>query len=198
MTKDELREAILKAAEIIGQKEVLVFGSQAILASYEFRELPSATTMSAEADIAPSRDIADHLSQKLWMEAGQGSDWALERDYYIDAVSADTSVLPARWRERAVVLSWPAHPGITAVCPDSYDLCASKLARNEEKDRTFVVALIEAGLIRPRLLRNRFDEISDERLEPARKRVAKSWIIHQERTTIAAQAAGSSESENLG
>lgn len=182
MTNDELREAIVKAVEVIGQNEVLVYGSQAILASYEDRELPPAATMSVEADIAPARDIADHLSHKLWMEAGQGSEWALERDFYIDAVSANTAVLPARWRERSIVMSWPEHPGVTGVCPDPYDLCASKLARNEEKDRAFVAALIEAGLIDPRLLRNRFDEISDEQLDPARKRVARRWIIGQEST----------------
>ncbi len=180
MTNDELREAIVKAVEVIGQNEVLVYGSQAILASYEHRELPAATTMSVEADIAPAQDIADHLSHKLWMETGQGSEWALERDFYIDAVSADTAVLPARWRERAIVLRWSEHPGVTGVCPDPYDLCASKLARNEEKDRAFVGALIEAGLIRPRLLRNSFDEISDDQLDPARKRVARRWIISHE------------------
>lgn len=180
MTNDELREAVLKAVEVIGQNEVLVYGSQAILASYEHRELPSATTMSAEADIAPAKDIDDYLSNKLWMEAGQGSEWALDRDYFIDAVSADTAVLPAKWRDRAVVLSWPDHPGVTAVCPEPYDLCASKLARNEDKDRAFVGALIDAGLLNPRLLRNRFDRITDPRLEPARKRVARRWIVDQE------------------
>ena len=180
MTNDELREAVLKAVEIIGNNEVLVYGSQAILASYEHRELPRATTMSAEADIAPTTDIADHLSNQLWMAAGQGSEWALERDYYIDAVSAETAVLPAEWRARAVALAWAEHPGITAICPEPHDLCASKLARNAQKDRAFVGALIEAGLINPRLLRNRLDSITDPRLEPARKRVARQWIIQQE------------------
>ncbi len=180
MTNDELCEAVLKAVEVIGQSEVLVYGSQAILASYEHPDLPRAATMSSEADIAPVHDIDDFLSNRLWMEAGQGSEWAQKRDFYIDAVSADTAVLPAEWRSRAVELTWPEHPGVVAICPEPYDLCASKLARNEDKDRAFVGALIDAGLIDPRPLRNRFDVIVDPRLEPARQRVARQWIIEQE------------------
>jgi hypothetical protein len=147
------------------------------LASWGEDQLPPEATMSAEADIAPEHDIADHLSNKLWVLAGQDSDWANERDFYINAVSANTAVLPDRWRERAVEIEVTGHPGFFGICPEAHDLCASKLARNEEKDREFVVALVDAGLIDLRLLRNRLDEITDRRLEPARKRVARQFVI---------------------
>ena len=39
-----------------------------------------------------------------------------------------------------------------------------------------MIALVAAGLINPRLLRNRLDEIGDPRFEPARKRVARQFI----------------------
>jgi hypothetical protein len=81
-----------------------------------------------------------------------------------------------RWRERAIEVSVPGHSTYVGVCPDAYDLCASKMARNEEKDRDFVGALAAAGLINRRRLRNRFDEISETRLEPARRRVASRII----------------------
>lgn len=177
MKRRQLEEAILRACEIVGQNRVIVVGSQAILATWPEEELPPAATMSAEADIAPEHDIADHLSNKLWVLAGQDSEWANERDFYIDAVSANTAVLPDRWRERAVEIEVPGHPGFFGVCPEAHDLCASKMARNEDKDREFVAALVGAGLIDPRLLRNRLDEITDPRLEPARKRVARQFVI---------------------
>lgn len=176
MNRFELEDAILRACEIVGQKRVIVVGSQAILASFDFDELPPRATMSREADIAPEHDIDDHLSNELWMLAGQDSEWANGRDFYIDAVSADTAVLPDRWRARAVEIEVAGRPGFVGICPDPHDLCASKMARNEEKDREFVSALADAGLIDPRLLRNRLDEITDARLEPARKRVARQFV----------------------
>jgi hypothetical protein len=160
---------------------VLVFGSQAILGSFDFAELPPRTTLSREADIAPEHDIADHLSNQLWLEAGQGSDWAEEHGFFIDAVSRDTAILPDGWRDRAVEVAVPGHPGVVGVCPDPLDLCASKLARNEEKDREFVGSLIAAQMINPRQLRARFDRITDPRLEQARARVARRYIIEREK-----------------
>jgi len=175
--RQQLEEAILRACEIVGQSRVIVVGSQAILATWGEDLLPPEATMSAEADIAPEHDVSDHLSNKLWMLAGQDSEWANERDFYIDAVSANTAVLPDRWRERAVEIEVTGHPGIVGICPEAHDLCASKMARNEDKDREFVGALVDAGLVDPRLLRNRLDEITDIRLEPARKRVARQFVI---------------------
>ena len=177
MDRLQLEEAIFRACEVVGQKRVLVVGSQAVHASVELSRLPDAATMSIEADIAPEHDIAEFLTTTLWNEAGQGSEWANENGFYIDAVSADTAYLPDGWRARAIELELAAHPGYVGICPELHDLCASKMARNETKDREFVRALAEARLINARLLRNRLDEISDERFEPARKRAARRFII---------------------
>lgn len=178
MNRRQLEEAIAKACEVVGRSPVIVVGSQAILASFDDTELPPRATMSTEADIAPENDVGDHLSNELWMVAGQDSEWANERDFYIDAVSADTAILPIGWRERARVIEVGTAAGI---CPEAHDLCASKLARNEGKDREFVEALVGAELVEPRLIRNRLDEIDDERVDPARKRVARQFVIALER-----------------
>lgn len=179
MTNDELGEAVLKAVETIGQNEVDVSGTQAIPASYEHRDLPRAATMSSEADIAPVEDTGDFLSNRLWMEAGQGSEWAQRRDFYIDAVSSDTAVLPAEWRSSSVELRWPETPGHCNLPGAPRPLRLE--ARPKRGSRAFVGALIDAWLVEPRLLRNRLDSIIDSRLEPARQRVARQWIIDQER-----------------
>jgi hypothetical protein len=61
MNRRDLEEAILRACKIVGQKRVIVVGSQAILASYDFEQLPRQATLSKEADIAPEHDFDDHL-----------------------------------------------------------------------------------------------------------------------------------------
>lgn len=177
MNRRELEEAIVRACEIVGQDRVIVVGSQAILASFNFHELPKRATLSREADIAPEHDMNDFLSNRLWMLAGQDSEWANERDFYIDAVSATTALMPDRWRERAIEVRITGNPDRVGICPEAHDLCASKLARNEQKDRDFVGALFDAHLIDSRLLRNRIDEIRDPRLESARQRVARKFVI---------------------
>jgi len=185
MNRLELEEAIVRACEVTGMDRVIVVGSQAILASIDAGELPERATMSVEADIAPEVDIGEHLTTLLWLEAGQDSPWANERDYFIDAVSADTAYLPPRWRERAVELRPQARPELAGICPDPLDLCASKLARNDVKDREFVSALVDDGIISPRALRARFDEIDDPRLDPEHARVARQFIITLERRAAA-------------
>ena len=177
MKREELEHAILTASRIVNQNEVLVIGSQSILGSYREEELPPKATMSAEVDIAPLKDIHDHLADRIMADAGQGSEFEVETGYYIDGVSLATAVLPDGWRDRLVRVEIAEAPGVAGLCLDPHDLCASKLARNEDKDREFVTALINAGLIDPRLLRNRIDAIPDDRLEPARKRVLRRFAM---------------------
>jgi hypothetical protein len=56
MRRSELEHAIRAATEVIAAGEVIVIGSQAILASYTGDELPEQATQSIEVDIAPLDD----------------------------------------------------------------------------------------------------------------------------------------------
>ena len=51
--RDLLEHAIRAACQIIGHREVIVVGSQAILGSIPDQELPAAATMSLEVDMLP-------------------------------------------------------------------------------------------------------------------------------------------------
>ena len=66
MTREELEHLLRAASRIAERRDVLVLGSQAILASYDEDELPAAATMSIEADLAFLADedqvIADRLT----------------------------------------------------------------------------------------------------------------------------------------
>jgi hypothetical protein len=56
MRRDQLEHAIRAACQIIGQPEVIVVGSQAILGTYDESQLPAAATMSIEVDVLPIAD----------------------------------------------------------------------------------------------------------------------------------------------
>jgi len=50
--RDQLEHILRAASQIIGEPNLLVIGSAAILGSYDDHELPVAATRSDEADIA--------------------------------------------------------------------------------------------------------------------------------------------------
>ena len=137
--------------------------------------------MSAEADLAPLRDDHFELVANLIDGAlGEYSPFHAEHGFYVQGVSRDTGIYPDGWETRLIRL--PGADGRSAgLCLESHDLCASKLARNEQNDRDFVVALVDAELIDPRLLRARVDALPDERLEPGRKLAARRFVITLER-----------------
>jgi hypothetical protein len=53
MNREQLEHAIRTACQIIDHAEVIVVGSQSILATYHEEELPPEATMSREVDVLP-------------------------------------------------------------------------------------------------------------------------------------------------
>ncbi len=174
-TERDLIEAIYAAGRIVKKGRLLVIGSHAILGTYRADELPASATMSADFDVALIEDDADGTAATLIdVNLGEWSDFHSDKGWYVQGVSVDTAVLPVGWEKRVVAV--PVRGSIEASCLDPHDLCAAKLARNEEKDRAYIADLIRVGIIDPRLLRNRIDAMPDERLSPVRKRVARNFV----------------------
>jgi hypothetical protein len=67
MTREELEHAIRAACDVSGDREVWVFGSQAILGQYP--DAPQALRMSAEVDMMP-KNRPDRRIQALvlWVD----------------------------------------------------------------------------------------------------------------------------------
>lgn len=80
--------------------EVLVLGSQAILATRAEDELPQQATLSREADIAAWDDPDESLSQRLAGVLGQDSAFDHVNGYFVDGVSAATAALSAQGTSR--------------------------------------------------------------------------------------------------
>lgn len=183
MRRDQLGHAIRTACQIIQHSEVIVVGSQAILGTYDEDELPAAATMSIGVDILPIADSNEEtarLADLIEGVAGEFSSFEQLHGFSIDGVDLDTTVLPDRWRDRLVKVqnantAAPAgEPRFTGWCLDKEDLCVAKLCAFREKDRNFVAALLDVGLVDDGVIAARVSRVPDKHL-PATER-ALSWL----------------------
>ena len=136
-----------------GLDEFVVIGSLSAL-GISGDKLPPRMTQSMEVDAYPERDPnrAQELSQKF----GEDSAFHREYGYYFDAVSPDLPTLPEGWQTRLVrqVLA----SGVKVKYLDSNDCAVSKYARSEPKDREWIRAGIEAGLLSLPMIEYRMHE----------------------------------------
>lgn len=106
MRRDQLEHAIRASCQIIGQLEVIVVGSQAILGTYPEYELPTAATSSLEVDILPiitdDNNETMRLADLIFAVAGELSQFQQTHGFSIDGVDLTTSALPEGWRTRLV------------------------------------------------------------------------------------------------
>lgn len=156
MRRDQLEHAIRTACQIIGHDEVVVVGSQAILGTFGEDELPRTATMSLEVDVLPLAEDDEEtarLADEIEAVAGELSPFEDLHGFSIDGVDLGTSALPDGWRSRLVKVqnaNTAAPSGdrqFTGWCLDKEDLCVAKLCALREKDRNFVGALLDAGLV---------------------------------------------------
>jgi hypothetical protein len=183
MRREQLEHAIRTACQIIEQPEVIVVGSQAILGTYDEHQLPAEATMSVEVEILPiaeSNEETARLADLIEGVAGEFSSFEQVHGFSIDGVDLDTAVLPEGWRGRLVKVqnentaAPTGEPRFTGWCLDKEDLCVAKLCALREKDRNFVAALLDAGLVDADVIANRLDAVSDEHLSASER--ALSWL----------------------
>src|SRR5262245_27203173 len=97
MRRDQLEHAIRTACQIIDAPEVIVAGSQAILASYSEEELPEEATMSMEVDVLPIADDNEEvirLADQIEGVAGELSSFEETHGFSIDGIDLSTAALP--------------------------------------------------------------------------------------------------------
>ena len=125
-----------------GLDEFVVIGSLSAL-GITGDKLPPRMTQSMEVDAYPERD--PNRAQEFSKEFGEDSAFHQEHGYYFDAVSPDLPTLPDGWQTRMVrqVLA----SGVKVKYLDSNDCAISKYARSEPKDRQWIRAGIEAGIL---------------------------------------------------
>jgi hypothetical protein len=147
----ELEHVIRAAAEVCGDDELIVVGSQAILG--RFADAPQSMLVSREADIYPRNhpERADEIEGSL----GDGSYFDASFGYYAHAVGPETAKPPAGWQERLVPVRSENTGGATGWCLEPHDLVLSKCAAGRERDWDFAKEALHHGLVDPALLASR-------------------------------------------
>lgn len=177
MNRVDLLHLIRAACDVLDVDEVVVFGSQAILATRPEEELPSYATRSREADIAAWVDPEDALSHRLAGVLGEDSAFDHANGYFADGVSTHTAQLPLHWQQRAIRLeshSMVRARTVVGVCPEAHDLCVSKLCAFREKDLEFVGALVSARIVSVSTLRDRLDTVPG--IDPLTAARVREWL----------------------
>lgn len=156
MTRDELEHAIRAASEVVGDKELWVFGSQSILG--QFPQAPESLRMSVEVDVDPKNHpgLVDLIDGAI----GEGSQFHQAHGFYVHGVSIETAILPRGWEGRTKPIRSPNTADATGYCLEVHDLAASKLAAFRERDREFVRLLLREGLVDPNRITARINLLS--------------------------------------
>lgn len=147
MRREDLEHVVAAAAEISGEDEIVVVGSQAILGSHP--EAPDLLLRSVEAGVYPRRDPsrADLIDGSL----GDGSMFHRTFGYYAHGVGPLTAVAPVGWEERLIRVEVPPRERSTrrpvALCLEPHDLVLSKCVAGRERDWEFAATALRAGLV---------------------------------------------------
>jgi hypothetical protein len=156
---EHFEHVIAAAAEVTGEDELVVVGSQAILGSID--QPPEALLQSLEADIYPLRDpaSADAIDGAL----GDGSQFHLAYGYYAHSVGPETARAPKGWQQRLVRREIPTRVASSrrpvALCLEIHDLILSKCVAGRERDWDYAAEAIQAGLVDPATLFARVPEL---------------------------------------
>jgi len=136
---DRVLSAIRDAS---GLDEFVVIGSLSAL-GITSGNLPARMTWSIEVAAYPERD--PHRAPEFSAQFGEGSSFHQTYGYYFDAVSPDLPTLPDGWEQRMIKQVLPS--GVKVKYLDPNDCAISKYARSEPKDREWIRAGIEAGIL---------------------------------------------------
>ena len=153
MRKAELEHLLRSVGEITRDRNLILFGSQAVLGY--LRNPPRALLVSMEADVYPK---TFPQAQMLIIPAlGRRSAFHDQYGYYADSVTPDLATFPEGWTDRLIPFSSKNTGGVTAWCVEIHDITVSKLAAYRPKDIRYITALLRHKLIRVAVLRQRID-----------------------------------------
>jgi hypothetical protein len=141
--RHELEHVLRAAGAVTDSFELIVIGSQAILAAVP--DPPALLLVSEEADLyVPGRE---DLSVLIDGTIGELSPFHQTFGYYGHGVGPTTAILPVDWQSRLVELANPNTNGVRGLCLSPVDVAYSKLAAGRAKDLDYCRELLRAGLV---------------------------------------------------
>lgn len=162
MNRSSLEHLIRAAADITGDHEIVIIGSQAIHGS--LRDIPPAAQISFEADMYPS-----NMPERFEMiEAilGEFSNFHDTYGYYAQGVGPETATLPFDWKTRAVRISNEATNHASGLCISLPDLILSKYAAARPKDFEYIDQIISIGAVKKEELVELTYKLPADRCDP--------------------------------
>lgn len=164
-------EHVIRAAADIADDEIVVIGSQAVLA--QFPDAPESLLTSLEVDVFPKN--APERAEEIDGAIGDGSRFHETYGYYAHGVGPETAIAPEGWEERLVRLELPAilrkDGTVIALCLEVHDLVLAKLAAGRPHDLEFAVEAVRAGLVDRRRLQLLIDLMPASHRELTRERL---------------------------
>lgn len=155
MRRAELEHIIRAASQVVGDDELIIVGSQAILG--QFPDAPEEMLISREADIYPRNEPerADEIDGAM----GDGSYFDATFGYYAHGVGPETAKAPAGWEKRLIPLRNANTDGATGWCLEIHDLVLAKCAAGRERDWEFAAQALSNELVEVAVLRRRAPQI---------------------------------------
>ncbi len=168
MNRQQLEHIIRAAGAIAEVDELIIIGSQAILAS-----LPSAPPellTSREVDLYP----ADEPEKAILIDGsiGEGSLFDEQFKYYAHGVGPETACLPKGWKERLIPIQNEYTHYVRGLCLHPLDIAASKLVAGREKDLSYVRALLQHAVVSRRELVDAVENLPRNKRSLASQRLA--------------------------
>jgi hypothetical protein len=157
--REELEHIIRAAADVCEESEIVVIGSQAILALHP--DAPAEMVFSLEADLYPRH--APKKAIEIEGSIGDGSPFQRQFGYYAHAAGPETAKAPRGWMKRLIAVEVLARIGsdqrFLAHCMEPNDLVLAKCVAGRERDWGFARHAISAGLVDPVTLSNRLADL---------------------------------------
>lgn len=169
MKRADLEHIIRAAATIADDDELIVLGSQAVLA--QFPHAPEEMLRSDEADVYPKNK--PERWELIDGAIGELSTFHDTFGYYAQGVEPGVATLPNGWEARLIPLSNSATRGATGLCLELHDLLISKYVANREKDRRYCRAAASAGLAQRKTLE---DRLAETRVDDATRELIQNLI----------------------
>ena len=157
MRREQLEHVLRASAQICGEDDIVVVGSQAILGSYP--DAPAELLISVEADVYPRS--TPHLAELIDGSIGEASPFHATFGYYAHGVGPETVHAPSGWSDRLVPMRNENTRGATGWCLEPHDLVLAKLAAGREKDLLYARDALSTSLVEPAMLSARADGFDD-------------------------------------
>jgi hypothetical protein len=145
--REHFEHVVAAAANVVGEDEFVVVGSQAILGP--FPDAPDVLLRSMEADIYPAADPSK--AEMIDGALGDGSPFHRSFGYFAHGVGPETAKAPAGWRERLVRVDVAARLKSSrrpvAWCLEPHDLVLAKCVAGRERDWQFARDALGAELV---------------------------------------------------